>query len=90
MVSKDIDSFKIALLPGDGIGPEVLEAAISVLECVESCLKEVRFRFKEFSAQSSIWPVVTLSRQPYLMACGSLTPYSSAPWACRVFAGQMV
>ena len=49
MVSKDIDSFKIALLPGDGIGPEVLEAAISVLECVESCLKGVRFRFEEFS-----------------------------------------
>jgi 3-isopropylmalate dehydrogenase len=46
---KDTYSFKIALLPGDGIGPEVLEAAISVLKGVESCLKEVRFQFEEFS-----------------------------------------
>jgi 3-isopropylmalate dehydrogenase len=49
MVSKDTDSFKIAVLPGDGIGPEVLEAAISVLKGVESCLKGVRFQFEEFS-----------------------------------------
>ena len=49
MVSKDTDNFKIALLPGDGIGPEVLEAAISVLKGVESCLRGVRFQFEEFS-----------------------------------------
>ena len=49
MAGKDTCSFKIALLPGDGIGPEVLEAAITVLKGVESCLKEVRFQFEEFS-----------------------------------------
>ena len=29
-------SFKVAVLPGDGIGPEVMAEAIKVLEAVES------------------------------------------------------
>lgn len=39
----------IALLPGDGIGPEVVSAALEILRAVESRLKDTTFRFEEFS-----------------------------------------
>jgi 3-isopropylmalate dehydrogenase len=41
--------FNIALLPGDGIGPEVLDAALSILIEVESHLSGVSFNCKEYS-----------------------------------------
>lgn len=41
--------FSIALLPGDGIGPEVTAEAVKVLRAVESRLDGLRFRFEEFS-----------------------------------------
>jgi 3-isopropylmalate dehydrogenase len=41
--------FKIALLPGDGIGPEVVHSARSVLQAVEVQLGGVCFEFEEFS-----------------------------------------
>ncbi len=40
-------TYKIALLPGDGIGPEVLEAAIEVLVCV-SDIRGLDFNYKHF------------------------------------------
>jgi 3-isopropylmalate dehydrogenase len=49
MVDGDARRFKVALLPGDGIGPEVLDAALSVLRAVESRLTGVVLEFEEFS-----------------------------------------
>ncbi|WP_457644236.1 3-isopropylmalate dehydrogenase [Persephonella sp.] len=39
-------NFKIAVLPGDGIGPEIMEAALKVLDAV-SKKYELQFEFKE-------------------------------------------
>ncbi len=41
--------FQIALLPGDGIGPEVMAEALKVLRAVEGKLNAVRFEYEEFS-----------------------------------------
>src|SRR5947209_8699362 len=40
---------RIAVLPGDGIGPEVMEAGVEVLRAVESRLGGTRFELTEFS-----------------------------------------
>jgi 3-isopropylmalate dehydrogenase len=49
MVNETNIQCKIALLPGDGIGPEVLRAAVGVLKAVESRLTGVTLIFEEFS-----------------------------------------
>lgn len=41
--------FKLALLPGDGIGPEVVHASLAVLRAVESRLTDVTFSTEELS-----------------------------------------
>ena len=41
--------FRIALLPGDGIGPEVTVEAVKVLRAVEARLGGLEFGFEEFS-----------------------------------------
>ena len=38
-------TFNIAVLPGDGIGPDVTAEALRVLEAVESRLEGVHFAF---------------------------------------------
>src|SRR6202165_788741 len=40
---------RIAVLPGDGIGTEVMEAGVEVLRAVESTLGKTRFELTEFS-----------------------------------------
>ena len=42
-------SFKIAVLPGDGIGPEVIGESLTVLRAVEALLSGVAFSFTEHS-----------------------------------------
>ena len=42
-------SFHIAVLPGDGIGPEVVAAGLEVLRAVEARLTDVRFTTEELS-----------------------------------------
>lgn len=42
-------SYSIALLPGDGIGPEVVSAAVGVLRAVESRLDSFRLEYEELS-----------------------------------------
>ena len=42
-------SYRIALLPGDGIGPDVITAGVQVLRAVEARLKDCRFECEEFS-----------------------------------------
>jgi 3-isopropylmalate dehydrogenase len=44
------DSFHIAVLPGDGIGPEVMGPALEVLRKVETRFAGLRFRFTEAPA----------------------------------------
>ncbi|MEM2110751.1 MAG: isocitrate/isopropylmalate dehydrogenase family protein [Candidatus Bathyarchaeia archaeon] len=36
-------TYRIAVLPGDGIGPEVIEASVKVLEAVQKAAKNLRF-----------------------------------------------
>ena len=40
--------YKIALLPGDGIGPDVTEEAVKILRKVEKELDGVTFEMDEF------------------------------------------
>lgn len=42
-------SYRVAALPGDGIGPEVIREAVKVLRAVESRLADVRFELNEFA-----------------------------------------
>lgn len=44
-----MNSYHIAVLPGDGIGPEVVAAGLEVLRAVESRLEGVRFTTEEVS-----------------------------------------
>jgi len=43
-------SFRIAVLPGDGVGPEVIREAVKVLRAVESRLDSVQFELAEYPA----------------------------------------
>jgi 3-isopropylmalate dehydrogenase len=44
------DAFHIAVLPGDGIGPEVMAPALDVLRAIEGSTPNLRFRFTEAAA----------------------------------------
>ena len=41
--------FKIALLPGDGIGAEVVDGALAILSEIELHLDGVNFEYETFS-----------------------------------------
>src|SRR5690625_7544480 len=41
-------TFKIALIPGDGIGPEVVAEGVKVLKTIERLDKELEFSYTEF------------------------------------------
>ncbi|CAM3062892.1 tartrate dehydrogenase [Filibacter tadaridae] len=41
-------NFKIALIPGDGIGPEVIAEGVKVLKTIERLNSEISFSFTEF------------------------------------------
>ena len=43
-------SYKIATIPGDGIGPEVMKAAVAVLEALEEAQGYLSFEFVELQA----------------------------------------
>ena len=49
---KSEEILRIAVLPGDGIGPEVIAEGIKILRTVEHDLKNIRFELKEFSVGS--------------------------------------
>jgi 3-isopropylmalate dehydrogenase len=42
-------TYRIATLPGDGIGPEVTAEAVKVLQALAPSLQDVRFEFQEYS-----------------------------------------
>jgi 3-isopropylmalate dehydrogenase len=46
----DITTFRIAVLPGDGVGPGVIGESVKVLRAIESRLESIRFELEEFSA----------------------------------------
>jgi 3-isopropylmalate dehydrogenase len=46
---RELGSFRIAVLPGDGIGQEVMCAGVEVLRAIESRLESTHFELKEFS-----------------------------------------
>ena len=43
-------NFRIAVLAGDGVGPEVITEAVKVLRAVESRLQDVNFELRDFAA----------------------------------------
>ena len=43
-------SFRVAVLPGDGVGPEVIREAVKVLRAVETRLDAVKFELAEYPA----------------------------------------
>jgi 3-isopropylmalate dehydrogenase len=45
-----MQTFEIAVLAGDGIGPDVTEETLRVLRAIEGQLKEVRFDFRDYPA----------------------------------------
>jgi 3-isopropylmalate dehydrogenase len=49
------DSFHIAVLPGDGIGPEVTAPALEVLHRIEATTPGLRFRFTEAPADAGYY-----------------------------------
>lgn len=48
-MSQSKQTFRIAVLPGDGIGPEVIAEGIKVLRAVAAQLNDVQFELQEFS-----------------------------------------
>src|SRR5258707_9875183 len=50
------DSFHIAVLPGDGIGPEVMAPALAVLDKVAASTPGLKFRFTEAPAGAGPYP----------------------------------
>jgi 3-isopropylmalate dehydrogenase len=46
----NMTKYRIATIPGDGIGPEVMAAAVSVLEGLEEVRKDLSFEFVELQA----------------------------------------
>ena len=43
-------AFHIAVMPGDGIGPEVMTPALEILRRIEASTPSLRFRFTEGAA----------------------------------------
>src|SRR5262249_61102575 len=50
------DGFHIAVLPGDGIGPEVMAPALAVLHKVAAAAPGLKFRFTESPAARRHYP----------------------------------
>lgn len=48
--------YKIAAIPADGIGPEVIEAGQAVLEALQARMGDIAFRFEKFD-----WGRITTS-----------------------------
>src|SRR5215472_10282468 len=82
------DSFHIAVLPGDGIGPEVTAPALEVLHRIEATTPGLRFRFTEAPAGAGYYretgrsmpeSTVKLCRE----ADGQRCAVPTAPKSCR-------
>ncbi len=49
------DSFHIAVVPGDGIGPEVMAPALDILRKLEATTPNLKFRFSEAPAGANVY-----------------------------------
>lgn len=82
-------SYKIALLPGDGIGPEVMDSALAVLQKA-AALDDLSFAFTEYEAGANYYKKsglsISLNRWKLL---ARLMLYCWAQWACRLFVNLM-
>ncbi len=47
--NSDLPTLNIALLPGDGIGPDVIEETVRVLLAVQNVMPELHFEFTQYS-----------------------------------------
>ena len=43
-----MENYKIAVIPGDGIGPEVISEGVKLLKTIEELDKELSFTISEF------------------------------------------
>ena len=82
--------FRIAVLPGDGIGPDVTAEGLKTLRAVESTIPELRFHCDELSVGAGEFlrsgdplPASTVCWRN----CGSFPRFFWALWACPVCAG---
>ena len=48
-------SYKIVLLPGDGIGPEVMAEAVKVLNTIEEISNGLNFKFIKYDCGGQYW-----------------------------------
>jgi 3-isopropylmalate dehydrogenase len=69
--AKPPEIWRVLVLPGDGIGPEVIAAALPVLRAAEARLNSVRFELREFAVGATEF-----------LRCGNPLPESTFA-ACR-------
>ncbi|KAK6520757.1 hypothetical protein TWF506_001003 [Arthrobotrys conoides] len=53
--NRDQPTYKIASIPADGIGPEVVEAGITVLKCLSKALYTFNLEFEHFNWSSNLY-----------------------------------
>ena len=60
-------TYSIAVLPGDGIGPDVIGESLKVLKAVEGQLNGVRFELQEYSVGAGEYCAAAIRclRQPW-------------------------
>ena len=82
-------TYKIAVLPGDGIGSEVIREGIKALRAVETRLEGVRFDLEEYSVGAGEYlrsgdplPPATLERvkRQHAILLGAHPPVSQCPY----------
>lgn len=60
-------SYRIALLPGDGIGPEVMDAAVQVLERVVAGQSELELQLTEHQAGAALYRKIGVALPPEVL-----------------------
>ena len=81
------DSFHIAVLLGDGIGPEVMAPALAVLNKVAASTPRLKLRFTEAPAGAGHYrDTGTSLPESTVKLCEQAMPFCSAPAGCRTSA----
>jgi hypothetical protein len=80
--------YKIAVLPGDGVGREVVPEAVKALEAAQESVAGFELVFEEHECgfeyyQDSGEPWGSPGRRRPTRRAGSPTPSSSGPWGSR-------
>src|SRR5262250_128194 len=77
------DGFHIAVLPGDGIGPEVMAPALAVLDKVAVATPGLKFRFTEAPAGAGHYRDTGKSMPASCAAAGRVEGAASSPASTR-------